>query len=93
MLIRAVNVQNFRGFEAIELDLHPEVTLLVGENGTGKTSFFDLLTMIVGLALESAGAPGSPPRVPSGADVRHIARTVGRPSFWNLPVRYKPAPR
>jgi predicted ATP-binding protein involved in virulence len=39
---------NFKGFERRELSFHPEFNLIVGENGTGKTSVLEALSVAVG---------------------------------------------
>lgn len=36
-------LENFRCFEKLELDLHPSMTVLVAENGQGKSSLLDAL--------------------------------------------------
>ncbi len=41
MRLEKLKLENFRGFENLELDFHPEVTVLVGINGSGKTSILD----------------------------------------------------
>ena len=38
MRIDKLIISNFRGIEHREIELHPEFTLLLGENGSGKTS-------------------------------------------------------
>ena len=41
MYLKSVTLRNFRCFEQFELDLHPQLTVLVGLNGTGKTALLD----------------------------------------------------
>lgn len=38
MRIDRLELQNFKQFESFSIDLNPQFTLLVGENGSGKTS-------------------------------------------------------
>lgn len=45
MRIDKIELQNFRGFEHFEMKLHPQFTLLVGENGSGKTSVLNGLAV------------------------------------------------
>lgn len=48
--IEHLTVQNYRGFERLELDFHPQVTLLFGENGAGKTNVLSAIaTLLAGL--------------------------------------------
>lgn len=55
MRIDRLEVQNFKKFSSQTLDLHPQFTLLVGENGAGKTSVLDALA--VGLSVWLIHAP------------------------------------
>ena len=43
MKLTKLNLDNFRCFEHLEIDLHPELTVLVAENGQGKSSVLDAL--------------------------------------------------
>ncbi len=45
MRIDHLHIQNFKKFALQEIDLHPQFTLLVGENGAGKTSLLDALAV------------------------------------------------
>jgi len=41
MRLKTVTLKNFRCFESITLDLHPRLTVIVGDNGAGKTALLD----------------------------------------------------
>lgn len=41
MRLKTVTLNNFRGFTSLTLDLHPRLTVLVGDNGAGKTAVLD----------------------------------------------------
>lgn len=41
MRLRKVTLNNFRCFERLEVDLHPQLTVIVGENAWGKTAILD----------------------------------------------------
>lgn len=43
MELQAIEIENFRCFERIALNLHPRLTVLVGVNGAGKTALLDAL--------------------------------------------------
>lgn len=45
MRIDELHLENFKKFAAQDFDLHPHFTLLVGENGAGKTSLLDALAV------------------------------------------------
>lgn len=51
MRIDQLSVQNFKKFAAQTFLLHPHFTLLVGENGLGKTSVLDALAVSMGVWL------------------------------------------
>jgi predicted ATP-binding protein involved in virulence len=48
MRIDSLLLENFKGFQRRELAFHPQFNLVVGENGTGKTSLLDALAVAVG---------------------------------------------
>jgi predicted ATP-binding protein involved in virulence len=62
MRIDHLTVENFKGFDHREFHFHPQVNLLVGVNGTGKTTLLDAIAV-------SAGAWFLGMR---GYDTRHI---------------------
>lgn len=41
MRLKTVTLNNFRCFKTIQLDLHPRLTVIVGDNGAGKTALLD----------------------------------------------------
>lgn len=45
MRIDRLTLQNFRKFKELTIDLHPQFTLLVGGNGSGKTTILDALAI------------------------------------------------
>jgi predicted ATP-binding protein involved in virulence len=49
MRIDWLEIQNFKKFADQEIGLHPHFTLLVGDNGAGKTSILDALAVALGL--------------------------------------------
>jgi AAA15 family ATPase/GTPase len=46
MRIDSLLLENFKGFKRRELTFHPQFNLVVGENGTGKTSLLDALAVV-----------------------------------------------
>jgi len=51
MRIDKLEVKNFKKFSEQKFELHPRFTLLVGENGSGKTSVLDALAVALGVWL------------------------------------------
>jgi energy-coupling factor transporter ATP-binding protein EcfA2 len=47
MRLRSLQLRNFRGFEQLDLTFHDRLTVLVGVNGSGKTSVLDALAAIL----------------------------------------------
>lgn len=45
MQLKKVTLNNFRCFEHLEVPLHPRLTVLVAENGGGKTSILDAIAI------------------------------------------------
>ncbi|MFZ1828485.1 MAG: AAA family ATPase [Candidatus Competibacteraceae bacterium] len=45
MQLKRVVLNNFRCFEHLEIDLHPRLTVLVAENGGGKTAVLDAIAI------------------------------------------------
>lgn len=41
MKLDSITVENFRCFERLQIDLHPELTILLAPNGQGKTTLLD----------------------------------------------------
>ena len=48
MRIDRLLLKNFKGFESQEFSFHPEFNLIVGRNGSGKTSALDGLSVAIG---------------------------------------------
>lgn len=51
MRIDELHLENFKKFASQDIDLHEHFTLLVGENGAGKTSMLDALAVAAGVWL------------------------------------------
>ena len=61
MKLLNIAIQNFRGFERFETALHPELTVIVGNNGAGKSALLDAISIAAGTffsGLSGVPAPG-----------------------------------
>ena len=47
MKLNSIKLTNFRCFKDLEVDLHPEVTVLVADNGEGKSTLLDAIRIAV----------------------------------------------
>lgn len=74
--LQRLELENFRGFEKLELDFEPDLTVLVGANGSGKTSILEAIICAVRGNL-------SPTDMRSGA-VRTIVR-LQKATKWGAP--------
>lgn len=46
MRLQTVKVQHYKSLDDVTVDLHPEVTVIVGPNGVGKSNFVDTLRFL-----------------------------------------------
>ncbi|MDD7512085.1 MAG: AAA family ATPase [Peptostreptococcaceae bacterium] len=46
MIIRKVEVHNYRNIDCISVELHPECSYIIGENNLGKSNFLTLLNYV-----------------------------------------------
>jgi recombinational DNA repair ATPase RecF len=44
MRIDNIEIQNFRGYEELNITLDPSFNLIIGDNGSGKTAILEALT-------------------------------------------------
>ena len=51
MIIKSIKLENFRSKAQVQIELGRRVTILIGENGSGKTSFLDGLAIGLGAIL------------------------------------------
>ncbi len=50
MRIEQLELKNFRCFEDIKVELHPNMNVMVGINGTGKTTMLEAIRIFIGAA-------------------------------------------
>lgn len=45
MRLKSISLRDFRCFERLDLQLHPRLTVLIGDNGAGKTAILDAIAI------------------------------------------------
>lgn len=73
MRLERLILQNFRGFESLEISFDPTFTVILGGNMSGKTALLDAVAIALGPPLQYLAAP---PHI-SGADIRTVVENVG----------------
>ncbi len=48
LYMRSLHLENFRGFQNLLLDFHPRLNVFLGNNGAGKSSILDALSIALG---------------------------------------------
>lgn len=79
MQIQSIKIKNFRGIEEWEIELKPGFNLIQGENGKGKTSILEAVS--VGIGGFIAGLDGVATRHFSKDEMRQIYTPVGDGSY------------
>lgn len=46
MYLSYINVQNFRGIKSLEVNFHPSINLIIGENGSHKSTLIDAIRVL-----------------------------------------------
>lgn len=78
MYLKEVSIRNFKAIDNIELDFQPGVNLLIGDNGVGKTSILEAIT--VGLGGYLSGIPGVSSKNILQEDIRFQLNKIGSAS-------------
>ena len=60
MVVNEIKIQNFRGFEDFSTSLNKEMTVIVGDNGAGKSSLLDALSIAIGTLLSGFDSVPAP---------------------------------
>lgn len=75
MRIDNIQIKNYRRFENIGIDFNSRMNVIIGNNGAGKTSILDALSIGIGsifLGIETNSSPGI-----KKEDIRFVSRKIG----------------
>lgn len=73
MKLKQLTLENFRGFKKLELALDPQLTVLVGANGAGKSSVLDALAILLSWVVARVRRAGGSGRAISEMDIHNRA--------------------
>lgn len=74
MYFKSVRIQNYKAIRDMEIDFNPGINLLIGDNGVGKTSILEALTVALGGFL--SGIAGVSSKGILQSDVRIISSLI-----------------
>lgn len=75
--LNSLALKNFRCFEQLSIDFHPQLTVLVAENGAGKTSVLDAIAVAFGPFVGAFDDGIGPGFLPTDIRVRQVRDTTG----------------
>ncbi len=70
MNITRLRLNNYRCFKQLNIDFHPQLTVLVANNGGGKTSILDAITVAFGEYVKTFDEPLTPKDIANKSDIR-----------------------
>ncbi|MBL1353603.1 MAG: AAA family ATPase [Zetaproteobacteria bacterium] len=71
MKIKHITIQNFKGFKNESFSFNPNITVLIGDNGSGKTTVLEALSFVLGTFF--LGVDGIPSRSLRQNEKRRVA--------------------
>ena len=81
MKIKTIELTNFRCFESLKVNFHEQLTVLVANNGFGKTAILDALA--IGLGVFLSQLPNTPSRNPKDNDFL-VPDTGKKPPYMRI---------
>lgn len=75
MKVDSIQIRNYKKFEDISIDFNSRMNVIIGNNGTGKTSILDALSISIGsifLGIDTNSSPGI-----KKEDVRCVSKKIG----------------
>ena len=81
MIVKRVALKNFRGIREMDLEFQPDINVLVGENGAGKSSVLDALAILLSRLVGRIGSSKGTGRFFKDTDIKkgalETANTIG----------------
>lgn len=77
--VEKIELTNFRRFEHLSVDFHPELTVLVAANGGGKTAVLDAVSIAIGYLVDELLTKGS--HGFRRSDIRRVVAPTGTAVF------------
>lgn len=71
MKINKLSLSSFRGIKKLDLELNPQLTLLIGANGTGKTSVLDALSILLSWVVARVRRSGTSGQLINDLDIQN----------------------
>ena len=80
MKLSKIELRNFRCFEEACFQFHPKFTVLIGENGKGKTAVLDAIAIALGTYFQGSGIKAGQSGIRK-TDARFVLREKGDESY------------
>lgn len=84
MRIERLQLKNFRCYDKLDIDFEPQLTVIVGENGKGKTAIFDAIAIALEPYLRAFEIEG---RTISAKDIRRVPVYDAQSNITDMSVR------
>ncbi|WP_160182310.1 AAA family ATPase, partial [Paraglaciecola mesophila] len=56
-MFESIEIKNWRQFDSVKIDFHPNLTVITGANGAGKTTVLGMLSRHFGWNIQYASTP------------------------------------
>lgn len=57
MILKSITLHNYRGFDDVTLRFNPKFNVIIGKNGSGKTTALDAIATMLGTWFQGSGVP------------------------------------
>ena len=84
MLLKQLNLQNFRNYSSLDFPFEEKVTVLIGENAQGKTNFLESIYFLA--TTKSVKADRDEELIKAGESVLHVSGEVSNSESTGLEI-------